>query len=261
MVKKLVFGLIPAFLAVCISQTYALTAQEVRSIYIKAIESLANNNLDDSEANLRIIISIPRSGSDADALERYQSKAYYFLGDIYFMKLNYEQSVSYYRVVIQKYPDADIYSKALYKLGRTLVLNGQNREAVSVFNDYISQFEKKEDLGDSCYYWLGRAYMGLGEYYSALSIFQSVLYNYPNTALAYDIRDSINKLTDLIRQEKEAAPVTNTSGAEIAKLKAENEKLAEEKKMLQRLSELLVMKQRLLEIKAEKVELYKKTQR
>ena len=65
---------------------YSQDVGEIRSKYMQGVQALANNNLIDAESYLNEVISFPDSKGVYD---RYKSKAYYFLGDVFFIKQDY----------------------------------------------------------------------------------------------------------------------------------------------------------------------------
>jgi TolA-binding protein len=251
--KKLI--ILFAFLLIAV-QAYPIGITEVRDIYLKAVKALAENDLSEAMSGFKTIISITEIAADSKStLKRYQARSYYFLGDSYFMQKNYVQAVENYRIVVQTFQDSEIYTKALYKLGRTLVLDKKYSEGITVLNDYISKYGDKDNLGDNALYWLARGYMGMKDFHVSLNTMELILNKYPDTALAYDIRSFIDKLQSIIMEESEKNKKVETIISEVDTLKQKNQKLAQEKKLLEKISELLLIKQRLLEIKAEKISL------
>ena len=117
------------FFALIILLTFASTAQaitlnEMRNIYMKGIQALANNELMDAEKSFRIIISLPGS-SENQTYKKYQAKSYYFLGDVYFIQRDFDKAIQHYRKVVQDYMEQDIdmsgkLHTATYRLADTI---------------------------------------------------------------------------------------------------------------------------------------------
>ncbi|OHD56285.1 MAG: hypothetical protein A2Y33_00515 [Spirochaetes bacterium GWF1_51_8] len=252
MKRRLIFFLLLFF---C-TGVYALEITDVRDIYLKAVKELAENNLSEAISGFKTVTAIKDiAPGSKEALIRYQARAYYFLGDAYFMEKDYVQAVQNYEIVVKNYQDSEIYTKALYKLGRALILDNLYSDGIKILNDYIAKYGDKDSLGDNALYWLARGFMGLKDYHVALNTMELILNKYPDTALAYDIRGFIDKLQSIINAEAEQDKKVETMISEVDQLKEKNLKLAKEKELLEKISELLLIKQRLLEIKAEKISL------
>lgn len=235
---------------------FALDMPQVRNTYVTGVQALANGQLLQAESCFKTIIAIPPAAPYEDEIKRYQAKSYYFLGDVYFMKRSYEQAENYYKIVLQKYPDSEIYPNALYKLGRTYILNGQNDEGMGLLKSYLANYDTDPSLSDNVLYWLARGYAQMNDYQMAISTFELVLIKYPNTALAYEIRSSIARLKEMLADQQRAAAATVTAATNTLQiLTRQSNQIEQEKVLLDRISELLQIKQRLLEIKADKIEL------
>ncbi len=223
-----------------------------RKLYKTGVRSLADQDLIASEQAFQSLIAIPQSGSKA--LIKYQSKAYYFLGDVYFIRKQYQKALVYYRTVVRDYYDQDIYSKTLYKMGRTLVLNNQFSEGVALLNDYLARYDNRDGLADNTLYWLGRAYLGMKDYTLSLQAFKLILQKYPDTALAYDVRRTLGKLTKVVEDETQKKMTIDSVTNQLFQLKRTNRRLQQEKILLEKASRLLVLKQKLLQMKNSKIE-------
>lgn len=233
---------------------------EVRSAYLEAAGFLAGGNLSYAEAGFFEVLEFEDFTNPEDqlSLERYRAKSYYYLGDIEFMRENYEESIDYYQYVAQYYDDSDIYARALYKLGRSLVMNGDFASGMAILYDYLGKYEDIDDLADNALYFIGRGYTGQGDYQSAIDALSLLLTDYPDSPLAFDVRSSISNLEELMAIEEASSVSTdeyNVVVDEYQLLLEENQRLAEEKALLESISDLLLIKQRLLEIKQEKVDL------
>jgi TolA-binding protein len=250
----MIFKAIPlaALIFVAVPALQAQDAGEVRAMYMQGVQALANSNLLDAQSFLEQVIAVPDAKG---VLDRYKSRAFYFLGDVFFIRQDYPRAVDNYRAVVQKYQKEDVYSKALYKLGRTLVVQSRNDEGIAVLNDYIARYDETDKLSDNALYWIGRGLTAKGDYQTALGTFQNILNKYPDTVLAYDIRDTIATLTKAVDDEhREKAKLIGMTN-ELMQLRAKNQQLAMGKELLEKMSRLLAVKQRLLEIKSEKIRL------
>lgn len=245
--------LISLFVMAVISSAGAITLGEMRNIYMKGIQALANNEMLDAERSFKTIISLP--ANDNKTYIKYQAKSYYFLGDVYFVQRDFDKAIASYRKVVQDYREEDVYSRAMYKLGRTFILAQKYREGIALLNSYVGSYDNRDALGDNSLYWIGRAYIGMKDYRLAMDTYKMVLDKYPNTALAYDIRSSLPQLEELLQDQENQANRISGMTNQLQVLQEQNSKLKLEKQTLEKMSELLVIKQRLLEIKAQKVDI------
>jgi len=67
---------------------------------------------------------------------------------------------------------------ALYKKGMALLNKKRHREAVAMFEDFLSQFPN-HDYADNCTYWIGEAHYDRQLYHKALAHFEQVVVQYP----------------------------------------------------------------------------------
>ena len=66
----------------------------------------------------------------------------------------------------------------LYKKGMALLKDKRHRDAVGVFEDFLSQFPK-HGYADNCTYWIGEAYYDRQMFHKALARFEQVVVQYP----------------------------------------------------------------------------------
>lgn len=225
----------------------------VKSLYMKGVMALANNNLSEAEKNFNAIIG---AADTADFnIDAYKAKSWYFLGDVQFIRQNYDKSVKFYRTVTEKYYTQDIYSKAMYKLGRTLVVNGRSQEGLEILKDYLEKYQNQDAFADNAYFWMAKAFIGLKDYQPALNAYHLILEKFPDSALAYEIRNSISSLEKIIEDQDRQNLKTAAKTDESQSITQKREKLVQEKALLEKMAKLLKIKQRMLEIKSEKVEL------
>lgn len=228
---------------------------KIKAVYMRGVMALANNDLNGAEKNFNEIIGA--SETDEFNLDQYKAKAYYFLGDVYFIRKNFERSIKNYRVVTEKFYNQDVYSKGLYKLGRTLVINDRFKEGLEILKDYLEKYQNQDAFADNAYYWMAKAFIGLKDYQPALNSYHLILEKFPYSTLAYDIRNSIDSLEKIIDEQNKMNMKNTSKIDESQTISQKREKLVQEKELLDKMSKLLKIKQRMLEIKAEKVELLK----
>jgi len=232
---------------------HSMDLGEIKSIYLKGVSFLANHDLVRAESNFNIIISLPSSRFyNYDA---YKARSYYFLADIFFIQRNYEKAIDCYKKIVTQFYDEDIYSRSMYKLGRTLIIAGRNEEGIAMLNDYYTRFGNKEHLADSSLFWMARGYAAKGDNFKALQLYQLILTEYPSSPFSYEIRNSIESINNTMQEQYSRDTSRKTEKVdEIETLKENNRRMAQEKEILEKISRLLQIKQRLLEIKSLKVE-------
>jgi TolA-binding protein len=232
---------------------FAQDSGAVKSAYMKAVSELADNHLAEAEKDFRALISDCLASGNKFA--KTISRSYYFLGDVYFMRRDYLNAVSCYKMVSEKYYQEEIYPRALYKLGRTLILNNQPDEGIAVLNDVAANYDAPYSMGDNALYWIARGYILKGEYYTALNTYQSILEKYPSTTLSFEIRKSLNLLNEYLELQNKQKDIQNFKNN-----KSKMPQLSAQKNILEKIARLLQIKQRLLEIKAGKVEMLSQIQ-
>lgn len=223
-----------------------------RQLYKDGIRSLADQDLNRAEESFRKLIAFPSEGRKG--LQTYQSKAYYFLGDVYFIRKKYSKALVYYRKVVSDYFNQKVYSKTLYKIGRTLVLNGSYAEGVAMLNNYTAHYDNRDGLADNALYWSARGYLGLKDSVLALQTFQLILSKYPDSPLSYDIRQNIGNLEQLTKEEHRKKESIDRVTNQLMKFKRSARRLQKEKILLEKASRLLVLKQQLLQLKNDKLQ-------
>jgi TolA-binding protein len=222
---------------------------DVKKKYLEGLSFFTGGNLKGAESDFNDIINmkLPRG----NLYDPYSARSYYFKGDIAFIKQDYGQAVDCYRTVASEYYNTDIYSRDLYKLGRTLILARRVSEGIGILEDYITRYKDADSLGDHGYYWLARGFAMNNDYFRAVSTYRFILTNYPSSALTFEVRSSLSMLQDNIEKEglQEAGP-TNTRS-----LLNSSERLEMQRKILLDMSRLLLIKQKLIDIKAAKIEM------
>lgn len=222
---------------------------DLRRLYKDALVNLGNGNLNVAESNFILITK--KSDQEKKAFKPYISKAYYFLGDIYFIKEDFKKAITFYRIVLTKYRDEEIASFALYKLGRTLVISDKLEEGIGVLQEFIINFPEEKDLISASYYWLGRAFLKKGDREKAIASYKKILEEYPESYFAYEVRVKLDALFGIQQNQKDISNIPVVTNKNILMHK---EKLQKEKELLKKILTLLEIKQKLLELKMEYID-------
>ncbi len=217
---------------------------EIRKMYKEALTEFGKGNITKAESNFIIISRNPKR--DIKVYREFIAKSHYFLGEIYFLKEDFRKSITYYRVVLEKFQDEEIYEKALYKLGRTLIIADRLDEGIAVLEDFNRKYTTSNGAS---YYWLGRGYLKKGEKEKALSSYEKLLSLYPDSPFAYEVRETLATFGEIKKNDNK---ISNLKiNPEIEREKEHRLKLDKKKELLKKISYLLEIKQRLLEIKLE----------
>ncbi len=246
-------ALVLTLFLISISAMHAQDLTDVKKKYLEGMTYFANYNLKGADSNFISIINmkLPKGS----LFDPYAARAYYFDGDIAFIRQDFKKAVDCYRTVAGLYFNQDIYSRDLYKLGRTLVLAGRPGEGIAVLEDYLYRYKDGDSLADHGYYWLARGFGMKNDYFRAISYYEFIITNYPLSALTFEVRNSITVLQDTIEKENLSRLSMEENPTNIESLRNKGDKLTSQKEILQRMSRLLLIKQRLIDIKAEKVEM------
>jgi len=73
---------------------------------------------------------------------------------------------------------ADARALGLYKSGMALLKQKRHRDAVAIFEDFLSQFPR-HPYADNCTYWIGEAFYDRQMFHKALAHFEQVVVQYP----------------------------------------------------------------------------------
>ncbi len=231
------------------SFSFSSEIAEIRKLYQSALIYLDEGKLDLAETNLISILRYPNQ--NRKAIRTFVSKAHYFLGEVYFIKEDFNKAIINYRIVLERFKEEEIYSKTLYKLGRTLIIADRLNEGIGVLEDFILNYPQNSELIPSSYYWLGRAYLKKGERNRAISYYKKILESYPNSYFAYEVRESLKTLSGMEENEGMISNIPFVTNKNILIEKEKKEKLEKEKELLKKIIALLEIKQELLELKME----------
>lgn len=235
----------------------AYSSDALNRLYIVGLQYLNEGELTQAEISFRSILAFPYRSEDWRTIRYYKGKAHFYLGDIYFIQQKYKKSSEHYQQVVQEFRNIEEYRSALFKLGRSLILDGQQLEGIDVLKNYNYSYAAQEGFVDNTLYWIANGYISLEEYTSALKILHQILRDFPQSPMAYDVRILISKLeTDLQSNvdPKEEKLVTKA----IEESKAKIEKIENEKELIIRMKQLLSLKEQLLLMKEKKLELLQK---
>ncbi len=231
------------------SSLFSQDIGDVRALYKEALIEFSNGNIVKAESNF---IKITRNPNRNIKIYReYIAKSHYFLGEIYFLKEDFKKSILNYRIVLEKFPDEEIYAKTMYKLGRTLIISDRLDEGIGVLEEFNIKYYDDKNLKGASYYWLGRGYHKKGEKEKAIQSYQKVLSENPDSSFAYEVREILKTFSEIIKNETNISIITEKTNINIQKQQEKKQKLEKEKELLKKISSLLEIKQKLLEIKLE----------
>lgn len=227
------------------------SADALHRLYIVGLQYLNSGDLTQAEIAFRSIIAFPQRNKDWRTIRYYQGKAHVYLGDVYFSQKKYDRSVEQYQTVAQEYAEIEEYSIALYKLGRSLILNKQEAQGIEILKDYNYNYGTKDRVADNSLYWIAQGYIGLKNYTSALTILHQILRDFPDSGMAYDVRILATKL------ETSLSTPTAINQQELQHNRSKNhaftENLSNEKELIDRVKQLLSIKENLLKVKEKKL--------
>jgi len=223
-------------------------------LYIVGLQYLNNGDLTQSEISFRSILAFPYRSKDWRTTRYYKGKAHFYLGEIYSIQKKYHKAATNYQQVVKNYAEVEEYSSSLYKLGRSFIMGGQNKEGIEILRDYNFNYGIQEGLSDNALYWIARAYMNLENYTSALLILNQILRDYPKSPMAYDIRILIAKL-EIEHVNIPIIPAQVTVTNMISQSQKKANKIKKQQELINRMDQLLVIKEQLLLIKEKKMTL------
>ncbi|MDK2818140.1 MAG: tetratricopeptide repeat protein [Spirochaetota bacterium] len=233
----------------------AYSSDTLNRLYIVGLQYLNNNELTQAEISFRSIIAFPFRNKDWRTTRYYKAKAHFYLGDIYFIQKKYDKASFNYQQIVQEYAEIEEYSYALYKLGRSLILNNKELEGIDVLKDYNYNYGTKDLNADNTLYWIAQGYISLENYNAALQILHQILRDFPNSGMAYDIRILISKL----ETTPSASPISQNLKQSIQNNIDSSRKImdniTEEKELVDRMKQVLTIKEQLLHLKERKLNL------
>lgn len=174
------------------SVLYSASLDQARENYQNGVFSISRSDPDSALSNFLLVAAITNRGSLYDS---YKSRALYLAGDVYISRKDYSNAATAFSLVGAHYPllPEAVYSE--YKLGTALCAGGYYTKAVHVITNYLERRKDKAIVPAQAMYWLAKAYCGLGDFYSALSTYESILKNYPDAQICYEVRKSMRLLS------------------------------------------------------------------
>jgi TolA-binding protein len=164
--------------------------EDALKLYVIAEKYFEESRFEDAEFYLKEVIKRHVDTEIAAA-------AAYFLGDINYYKYNdLDNSLKYYRMTADKFPDNSLAKTSLYKVGEILRKMKHWEDAIQVYREYIRKFKTSPYRDDACYY-IGECYQNLGKLREAKNSFNLILGDYPNskwTDVIYHKVQDINKI-------------------------------------------------------------------
>ena len=233
----------------------AYSSDALNRLYIVGLQYLNNNELTQAEISFRSIIAFPFRSQDWRTTRYYKGKAHFYLGDIYFIQKRYDKAINNYQQIVQEYAEIEEYSYALYKLGRSLILNKEESRGIEVLKDYNYNYGTKDQNADNTLYWIAQGYIGADNYNAALQILHQILRDFPNSGMAYDIRILIAKLETAPDLSPISQNLKQTIQNDIDNSRKTMDTIAEEKELIDRIKNVLALKEQLLHLKERKLNL------
>ena len=233
----------------------AYSSDALNRLYIVGLQYLNNNELTQAEISFRSIIAFPFRSKDWRTTRYYKGKAHFYLGDIYFIQKRYDKAVYNYQQIVQEYAEIEEYSYALYKLGRSLILNKEESRGIEVLKDYNYNYGTKDQNADNTLYWIAQGYIGAENYNAALQILHQILRDFPNSGMAYDIRILIAKLETTPNSSPTSQNLKQNIQNDIDNSRKTMDTIAEEKELVDRIKQVLTLKEQLLHLKERKLNL------
>ena len=233
----------------------AYSSDALNRLYIVGLQYLNNNELTQAEISFRSIIAFPFRSQDWRTTRYYKGKAHFYLGDIYFIQKRYDKAIDNYQQIVQEYAEIEEYSYALYKLGRSLILNKEESRGIEVLKDYNYNYGTKDQNADNTLYWIAQGYIGADNYNAALQILHQILRDFPNSGMAYDIRILIAKLETAPDSSPISQNLKQNIQNDIDNSRKTMDTIAEEKELIDRIKNVLALKEQLLHLKERKLNL------
>ncbi|MGL5721477.1 MAG: tetratricopeptide repeat protein [Brevinema sp.] len=232
----------------------AYSPDALNRLYIVGLQYLTEGELTQAEIAFRSIIAFPLTSQDWRVTRFYKGKAHYYLGDIYFIQKKYLAASSNYRSVGSEYTDIEEYTASIFKLGRSLVLGERYRDGIEILRNYYVNYGGIDGYADNALFWIARGHLEGKEYLPALKYLEQILAEYPDSAIAYDVRILIAQIKSEQYEDILYSKATEDIQDKTAALEAKKE-------MASRMDNLLQLKERLLTLQERKLELLDKVSR
>ena len=144
------------------------------------------------------LASLERTAADRPRVARTTSSSLSGFSQIYeealahYYSKNYEEAISLLRLLTEKYPNHSLASSYHYWLGRCLLALDRYQEAISSFYQVLN-YDRSFKKDDALFY-LGRAYLKLGEGPSAKESFARLIREYPSSEYVAEAQTYMEKL-------------------------------------------------------------------
>ncbi len=144
------------------------------------------------------VASLKQKAAGKRSVSRQQSSSLSGFSEIYeealtsYYNKNYNEAVSLFRVLIEKYPNHSLASNYQYWLGQSLLALNRYQESVAAFYkvlNYEGSFKKDDSL-----FLLGQAYLKMGSGESAKESFSRLVREYPNSEYVSEAQGYLNRL-------------------------------------------------------------------
>ena len=125
------------------------------------------------------------------------SEIHYFLGDIYiFKKRDALKAVAEYRMILEKNPDSELASWALYRIGESYRNSGEFKGAVQVYEQLLKEYPRI-DFQDTVHFFLAESFLGIKNRQKAKYHCEVILANFPSSMWKEVAR---TKIAELLRE-------------------------------------------------------------
>ncbi|MGL5254680.1 MAG: tetratricopeptide repeat protein [Brevinema sp.] len=232
----------------------AYSPDALNRLYIVGLQYLTEGDLSQAEIAFRSIIAFPLTSQDWRVTRFYQGKAHYYLGDIYFIQKKYMSASSNYQTVGSEYTDIEEYTASIFKLGRTLILGGRHKDGIEILRNYYVNYGSIDGYADNALFWIARGHLEAKEFLPALKYLEQILSEYPDSAIAYDVRILIAQ----IKSEQYEDIIYSKASEDI---QDKTSALEAKRELASRMDNLLQLKERLLTLQERKLELLDKVSR
>lgn len=109
-------------------------ADDVHTAYQKIFAKVRDRQYDEAISDYQLFLkTFPNS--------QYEANVHYWLGQIYYIKGEFESALASYRQVVNRFPDSSRAADALFKTGKVLLQQNKVADAKKIFNQVIEQFD------------------------------------------------------------------------------------------------------------------------
>jgi tetratricopeptide (TPR) repeat protein len=124
----------------------------------------------------RGLFELPEGMTVVNESQVDESEALFDKGEsLFHNEQKYAEAITVYRQVYEKFPDLNIAETALMMVGLCHRRLGQHDEEIKAYEKAVSEYPNLKGWIESTYFYLGRAYMDIGEQEKALDAFEKCL--------------------------------------------------------------------------------------